>query len=554
MRWTRERIGDILLRANLVSQEQLEAALEGQRANGKQLGRILVDMGVISENQLAEVLAKQKNLPLVNLAEYDINLAAATSIQEQVARRHRVIPINYDDGKLVLAMANPLDVHAIDDVRVLTHRQVVPVVSTESDIVNAINRYLRGSVEQAVRTVTAEAEEEAREEEVPEEELEAPVVKIVDSIVSEAVAREASDVHIEPQEKDFRVRYRIDGVLHEIMTMPKSIQAGIVSRFKIMSNMDIAEHRIPQDGRCSLVIDGKGVDFRLASLPSVYGENMTIRILDTARALFKLEELGFMPQTLEKYKKSYTKPYGTILVTGPTGSGKSTTLYATLNVLNSPEKKIITVEDPVEYRLPGIIQIQINPRAGLTFARGLRSIVRSDPDIIMVGEIRDLETAKIAIESALTGHLVLSTLHTNDAPSALTRLVEMGLESFLVTSAVDCVLAQRLARKLCAYCKEPYSPPGEVLAEAGIPYEDGITLYRAKGCSRCFNTGYKGRIGVYEVMLMSENIEMLCIERRSSDEIKAAAIREGMKTLREDGLEKVKQGITSLEEMMRVVV
>lgn len=554
MRWTRERIGDILLRANLVSQEQLEAALEGQKASGKQLGRILVDMGVISENQLAEVLAKQKNLLLVNLAEYDINLAAATSIQEQVARRHRVIPINYDDGKLVLAMANPLDVHAIDDVRVLTHRQVVPVVSTESDIVNAINRYLRGSVEQAVRTVTAEAEEEAREEEVPEEELEAPVVKIVDSIVSEAVAREASDVHIEPQEKDFRVRYRIDGVLHEIMTMPKSIQAGIVSRFKIMSNMDIAEHRIPQDGRCSLVIDGKGVDFRLASLPSVYGENMTIRILDTARALFKLEELGFMPQTLEKYKKSYTKPYGTILVTGPTGSGKSTTLYATLNVLNSPEKKIITVEDPVEYRLPGIIQIQINPRAGLTFARGLRSIVRSDPDIIMVGEIRDLETAKIAIESALTGHLVLSTLHTNDAPSALTRLVEMGLESFLVTSAVDCVLAQRLARKLCAYCKEPYSPPGEVLAEAGIPYEDGITLYRAKGCSRCFNTGYKGRIGVYEVMLMSENIEMLCIERRSSDEIKAAAIREGMKTLREDGLEKVKQGITSLEEMMRVVV
>lgn len=554
MRWTRERIGDILLRANLVSQEQLEAVLEGQKASGKQLGRILVDMGVISENQLAEVLAKQKNLPLVNLAEYDINLAAATSIQEQVARRHRVIPINYDDGKLVLAMANPLDVHAIDDVRVLTHRQVVPVVSTESDIVNAINRYLRGSVEQAVRTVTAEAEEEAREEEVPEEESEAPVVKIVDSIVSEAVAREASDVHIEPQEKDFRVRYRIDGVLHEIMTMPKSIQAGIVSRFKIMSNMDIAEHRIPQDGRCSLVIDGKGVDFRLASLPSVYGENMTIRILDTARALFKLEELGFMPQTLEKYKKSYTKPYGTILVTGPTGSGKSTTLYATLNVLNSPEKKIITVEDPVEYRLPGIIQIQINPQAGLTFARGLRSIVRSDPDIIMVGEIRDLETAKIAIESALTGHLVLSTLHTNDAPSALTRLVEMGLESFLVTSAIDCVLAQRLARKLCAYCKEPYSPPGEVLAEAGIPYEEGITLYRAKGCSRCFNTGYKGRIGVYEIMLMSENIEMLCIERRSSDEIKAAAIREGMKTLRDDGLEKVKQGITSLEEMMRVVV
>jgi type IV pilus assembly protein PilB len=554
MRWNRERIGDILLRANLVSQEQLENALAEQKIIGKPLGRILIGMGVISEGQLAEVLAKQKSLPLINLAEYEINIAAATSIQEQVARRHQVIPINYEDEKLVLAMANPLDVHAIDDIRVLTHRQVVPVVSTESDIINAINRYLRGSVEQAVRTVTAEAEEEFGEEELTQEDSEAPVVKIVDSIIAEAVGREASDVHIEPQEKDFRVRYRIDGVLHEIMTMPKSIQAGIVSRLKIMSNMDIAEHRVPQDGRCSLMVDGKSVDFRLASLPSVYGENITMRILDTARALFKLEELGFMPQTLDKYKKSYTKPYGTILVTGPTGSGKSTTLYATLNVLNSPEKKIITVEDPVEYRLPGITQIQIISQAGLTFARGLRSIVRSDPDIIMVGEIRDLETAKIAIESALTGHLVLSTLHTNDAPSALTRLVEMGLEPFLVTSAVDCVLAQRLARKLCAYCKEPYTPPREMLAEAGIVSEGEVTLYRAKGCSRCFNTGYKGRIGVYEVMLMSANIEMLCIERRSSDEIRAVAMREGMKTLRDDGLEKVKQGITSLEEMLRVVV
>lgn len=554
MRWTRERIGDILIGANLVSQEQLESALAEQKFSGKRLGRILIDMGVIAEHQLAEVLAKQKNLPLINLAEYEINIAAATSIQEQVARRHRVIPINYEDEKLVLAMANPLDVHAIDDVRVLTHRQVLPVVSTESDIVNAINRYLRGSVEQAVRSVTVDAEEELGEEELTQEDSEAPVVKIVDSIVAEAVAREASDVHIEPQEKDFRVRYRIDGVLHEIMTMPKSIQAGIVSRFKIMSNMDIAEHRVPQDGRCSLVINGTGVDFRLASLPSVYGENITMRILDTARALFKLEELGFMPQTLDKYRRSYIKPYGTILVTGPTGSGKSTTLYATLNVLNSHEKKIITVEDPVEYRLPGITQIQINNHAGLTFAKGLRSIVRSDPDIIMVGEIRDLETAKIAIESALTGHLVLSTLHTNDAPSALTRLVEMGLEPFLVTSAVDCVLAQRLARKLCAYCKEPFTPPREMLAEAGIVSEGEVTLYRAKGCSRCFNTGYKGRIGVYEVMLMSANIEMLCIERRSSDEIKAAAMREGMKTLRDDGLEKVKQGITSLEEMLRVVV
>lgn len=556
MRWTREKIGDILLKAKLITKQQLEQALQDQKRDGRPLGRILIEEEIINEGQLAEALAKQKNLPLISLGEYEINLAAATQIQESVARRYRVIPINYDDGKIVLAMANPLDINAVDDIRVMTRREVVPVVSTETDILSAINHYLHGSVEEAMQTVTAEVEEKLEEEEVIEEISDAPVVKLVDSIIAQAVIREASDIHVEPQEKDLRVRYRIDGVLHEMMSLPKSIQAGLVSRFKIISNMDIAEHRIPQDGRYSLSVAGKNVDLRLASLPSVYGENMTIRILDKTRALFKLEDLGFLPLTLDKYKQSYTKPYGTILVTGPTGSGKSTTLYATLNVLNSPDRKIITIEDPVEYRLPGILQIQINPQAGLTFANGLRSIVRSDPDIIMVGEIRDLETAKIAIESALTGHLVLSTLHTNDAPSAVTRLVEMGLEPFLVTSAVDCVLAQRLARKLCSHCKESYTPSPEVLSESGISFKQGekAVLYRAKGCRHCFNTGYKGRIGVYEVMLMSQNIEMLCIERRSSDEIKLAAIREGMKTLRDDGLEKVKAGITSLEEIMRVVV
>ncbi len=556
MRWKREKLGDILVQAKLITKEQLEEALQEQKNSGKPIGRILINLEAITENQLAEALAKQKNLPLINLGEYEINLAAATLLQESTARRYRAIPINYDDGKLILAMANPLDINAIDDIRVMTRHEVVPVVSTETDIVNAINHYLQGSMEQAMQTATAEAEEQAEEEEIIEEVSDAPAVKLVDSIISQAVMREASDIHVEPQEKDFRVRYRIDGVLHDIMNLPKSLQAGLISRFKIISNMDIAEHRVPQDGRYSVSVAGKTVDLRLASLPSVHGENMTIRILDKTRALFKLEELGFLPITLEKYKKSYTKPYGTILVTGPTGSGKSTTLYATLNVLNSPDRKIITIEDPVEYRLPGILQVQINPHAGLTFANGLRSIVRSDPDIIMVGEIRDLETAKIAIESALTGHLVLSTLHTNDAPSALTRLVEMGLEPFLVTSAVDCVLAQRLARKLCSYCKESFTPPPEMLSESGIVFNKGeeAVLYRAKGCRRCFNTGYKGRIGVYEVMVMSQNIEMLCIERRSSEEMKLAAIREGMKTLRDDGIEKVKTGITSLEEIMRVVV
>lgn len=556
MVWTRERIGTILLRANLITEEQLGKALEVHREGGQPLGKVLIDLRMITEEQLARALAKQKNLPVTNLNEYDINLQAVNLVPEAIARRHMVLPIGFEDGQLVLAMANPLDVHAIDDLRVLTRYDIKPVVCTESEINSAISQYLRGSVEQVVESVAAEARKREKAEEKPVEvATDAPVAKLVDSVISQAVTKEASDIHVEPQEKDFKIRYRVDGVLHDVMTLPKPVQAGLISRLKIMSNLDIAEHRLPQDGRCGLNISNKQIDLRVATLPTVYGENITIRILDKSKALFKLEELGFQPDTLGRYRASFLKPYGAILVTGPTGSGKSTTLYATLNVLNSPEKKIITIEDPVEYRLPGILQIQINPLAGLTFARGLRSIVRCDPDIIMVGEIRDLETAKIAIESALTGHLVLSTLHTNDAPTALTRLIEMGVEPFLVSSSIDCVLAQRLARKLCKYCKEEYTPPKGVLEELGVTHRprEKMKLYRPKGCRRCLNTGYKGRIGVYEVMVMSEEIEWLCAERRSADEIRRVAIKEGMRTLRDDGLEKAKQGLTSLEEIMRVV-
>jgi len=558
MVWSREKIGTILLKANLITEEQLEKALKLHRQTGKPLGRTLIDLKIITEEQLAFALARQKNLPVVVLSEYEINLQAVALVPETIARRHLAVPIGFEDGKLVLAMANPLDIHAVDDLRILSGYDIKPVVCTETEINNLINQYLRGSVEEAVESIRKEAKKREKVTEAVGVETvsDAPVVKLVDSVISQAALKEASDIHIEPQERDFKIRYRVDGVLHDVMTLPKAIQSGLISRIKIMSNLDIAEHRIPQDGRCGLSVGGREIDLRVATLPSVYGENVSIRILDKAKALFKLEELGFQPDALEKYRASFAKPYGAILVTGPTGSGKSTTLYATLNILNSPEKKIITVEDPVEYRLPGIVQIQINPAAGLTFARGLRSIVRCDPDIIMVGEIRDLETAKIAIESALTGHLVLSTLHTNDAPSALTRLIEMGMEPFLVSSSIDCVLAQRLARKLCPHCKEQYKPSRSILKELGFSLERGekIVFYRPKGCRRCFNTGYKGRIGIYEVMLMSEEIGWLCAERRSADEIKKVAIKEGMRTLREDGLAKVKQGITSVEEIMRVIV
>jgi type IV pilus assembly protein PilB len=384
-------------------------------------------------------------------------------------------------------------------------------------------------------------------------------VKLVNGVLAQAVDEGASDIHFEPQARQMLVRFRHDGVLHETMTIPKHLQAGVVSRVKIMANLDIAERRIPQDGRIGLTVGGRPIDMRVAVLPTVYGEQIVIRLLDRSNAMMRLEDLGFSEAALSRYKRSFLKPYGAILVTGPTGSGKSTTLYATLNILNTEEKKIITVEDPVEYRLAGINQVQINPKAGLMFASGLRSIVRCDPDIIMIGEIRDRETAQIAVESALTGHLVLSTLHTNDAAGALSRLTEMGVEPFLTASAVDCVLAQRLVRKLCDRCKEPYQPTEEMMRRLVFP-EDSIEhweetrLFRAVGCRHCNNTGYRGRMGVYEVMPVTEAVERLIVERKSADEIWRVAKAEGMTSLREDGLDRVLRGMTSIEEITRVIV
>jgi type IV pilus assembly protein PilB len=455
-------------------------------------------------------------------------------------------------------MSDPANVYALDDIRSITGREVQPVVATSNDVEQAISKF--AGMGDQVEALAAEAveglEAEADLSDIDAAVEDAPIVKLVQAILTQAVSDRASDVHIEPTEKDVRVRFRVDGVLHEVMHSPKTIQGGLISRLKVMADLNIAEKRVPQDGRVSIRIGTKQLDLRMATLPTVFGEKIVIRILDKSNALIPLSELGFLPDAYKRYEQSFRRPYGAILVTGPTGSGKSTTLYGTLNILNSPDRHVITVEDPVEYRLPGVNQMQVNPKAGLSFASALRSILRADPDIILIGEIRDRETAMIAVESALTGHLVLSSLHTNDAPSAITRLIEMEVETFLVASAIDCVVAQRLARKLCEKCREAYPPDREQLLEAGYAESRLPELrefYRPSGCPSCSNTGYRGRFGLYEVMPMSEEIERLTIERASSETIRTVAIEQGMQTLREDGLEKASAGLTSIEEIARVV-
>jgi type IV pilus assembly protein PilB len=496
----------------------------------------------------------------VDLTDFQIDGTAAMLIPEQVARRYRSLPIGYEEDRLLVAMADPANLFALDDIRTITGMEVQPVVATAADIETAIRKYSR--LDESVQKMATEASESA-EDDLQELERaaaaieEGPIVKMVNLLISQAIADRASDIHIEPTERDVRIRYRIDGVLAEVMRSPKNIQAGLISRLKVMADINIAERRIPQDGRVGLTVGGKSVDLRMATLPTVYGEKVVIRILDKSAVLLKLEELGFLDTSFKRYQVAFTKPYGAILVTGPTGSGKSTTLYATLNIVNKPDKNIITVEDPVEYRLSGINQMQMNVRAGLTFASALRSILRADPDVVLVGEIRDRETALIAIEAALTGHLVLSTLHTNDAASSLPRLVEMGVEPYLAASALDCVVAQRLARKLCPKCREAYQPTIPELEAAGFPefmHDDVRELFHPVGCTACSKTGFRGRMGLYEVMPTSEEIERMVVDRSSSEDILRSARRDGMITLREDGLEKVRLGITSIEEVLRVVV
>jgi type IV pilus assembly protein PilB len=554
-----KQLGDILLEGGLVTRLQLDNALDEQRRVGRSLGRVMVDLGLLSEGQLVAALAQQIGMQFVDLSDHPVDGSAVSRVPDTVCRRHTALPIGYDDGKLVVAMADPANVFAVDDIRSVTGMEVKAVVATKPDVLAAIDRYHRGEAEldDLTSAIDGTFQDEDDLSSVRELTEDAPIVKFVNLLITQAIQDRASDIHIEPAEKDLRVRFRIDGVLHEVMRSPKSIAAGVTSRLKIMADINIAERRIPQDGRLSVTTNGKKIDLRVATLPTVWGEKIVMRILDNSTAMLKLSDLGFGEENYDVYSKSFIKPYGMILVTGPTGSGKSTTLYATLNIVSRPEVNVITVEDPVEYRLPGINQVQTNAKAGLTFAAALRSILRSDPDIVLLGEIRDHETAQIAIEAALTGHLVLSTLHTNDAPSAITRLTEMGIEPFLVGSALDCVLAQRLARRLCPKCKEAYQPSRESLVDMRFPWdpdEPPPTLYRPVGCQACSKTGYKGRLALHEVMAVTEDIERLAVDRASALAIGEAARAQGMITLRDDGLTKVKAGLTSMEEILRVVV
>jgi len=555
-----KQLGEILLDEGLVTEAQLLAAMDEQGSRNTSLGRTLVELGYLSEGQLVQALAEQVGMQYVDLDDYPVDRQAVAMVPSALCRRYTVLPIAISDGFLVLATADPGNVVAVDDVRAVAGMPTTPVVATYDNVLRAIDRFCRADDEMENLSTAFEDELEPVENDLSRMgeyvDDDAPIVRYVNLLVTQAITDRASDIHIEPAEKDLRVRYRIDGVLHEVQRSPKNIQGGVISRVKIMSDIDIAEKRKPQDGRMSVVHNGRKIDLRVATLPTVWGEKIVMRILDNSTASLDLRDLSFLEENYTVYRESYTKPYGMILVTGPTGSGKSTTLYATLNAVSRPEINVITVEDPVEYRLPNINQVQVNPKAGLTFAGALRSILRSDPDVVLLGEIRDHETAQIAIEAALTGHLVLSTLHTNDAPSAITRLIEMGIEPFLVGSALDCVVAQRLARRLCEKCKEPYTPTPAELESARYPWQPGDELpqlYRPAGCVACSRTGYRGRMALHEVMRVTEDIERHAVTHSSSAEIAATALSQGMVALREDGWRKVRMGQTSIEEILRVV-
>ncbi len=552
---------EILILRGVMPIESLDSVPNGW-GEEEQSVRMLVEKGVLTEAQVASARAAQAGLPFVELIEYPVDRTAVSMVPAALCRRHEVIPIALAEDILTLAMVDPGNVFAVDDVRTATRMRVSVVVAEKSDLLAAIDRYHRADGELDELRSALEEENETAGTDValagPQEpsQDDAPIVRFVNLLISQAIQDRASDIHIEPAERELIVRYRIDGVMHEMQRAPRTITNGVISRLKIMSDIDIAERRKPQDGRMSVSHGGRKIDLRVATLPTVWGEKVVMRILDTSGAQRSLADLTMLDRNMSAYQSSFTKPYGMILVTGPTGSGKSTTLYTTLHAVAKPEINVITVEDPVEYRMPGINQVQVNVKAGLTFASALRSILRSDPDVVLIGEIRDQETAQIAIEAALTGHLVLSTLHTNDAPSAVTRLTEMDIEPFLVGSALDAVVAQRLARRLCDRCRVPYQPdPVELSAMRFVmdPTQQIPTLFHPGGCQYCSGTGYRGRVAIHEVMLVTEEIERHAVDRSSAAEIARTAREQGMLTLREDGWEKAKLGLTSVEEILRVV-
>jgi type IV pilus assembly protein PilB len=549
-------VTDVLVDLGFVGEDRARQAIEEARTAARPPERLLLEQGAIDADQLSRAVAERYGLDHIDLSAYQVDMAAANLISVNTARRYRALPVGFVDKQtLLVAMADPTNVLAVDDIQIATALDCRVAVAAEEDIEALIGRLntLQSAVTEAVSEGEAEAEAELAEvSDIEVSAEDAPVIKLVYSILGQAVGEGASDVHFEPAEGQMRVRFRIDGVLREAAHVPNRMVNAVISRVKIMSELNIAEKRIPQDGRVSVTVEDRRVDLRVTTLPTQRGEGATIRILDQENSQHTLDELGMDGTARERFEGAFHQAYGAVLVTGPTGSGKSTTLYAALQEMNQVEKNIITIEDPVEYRLDGISQINVNRKAGLDFATGLRSMLRADPDIVMVGEIRDGETARIAIEAALTGHMMLTTLHTNDAPGAITRLTKMGIESFLTASSVDCVVAQRLARKLCSHCKRRTIVPQQALADADIRVGAELEAYEPVGCSRCNQSGYRGRVGIFSVMEMSERIKEMTVAQAPEAEVAAVARQEGMLTLREDGVSKVRSGATSLEEVLRV--
>jgi type IV pilus assembly protein PilB len=557
------RLGDMLVKATLITREQLNQALQQQQTAGGRIGTNLVKLGFISEDDITSFLSRQYGVPSINLSHFEIDGSVIKLIPSEIAQKHQVIPINRTGNILTVAMADPSNIFAIDDVKFMTGFKIEPVVAAETSIKNAINKYYdsAGMVEDIMKTFDDKDVEALKDDEdgVNAAELgkaaeDAPVVKLVNLILTDAIKKSASDIHIEPYEKSFRVRYRIDGVLYDVMQPPLRLRAAITSRVKIMAQLDIAERRLPQDGRIKIKMGGREMDYRVSTLPTLFGEKVVLRLLDKGNLQLDMTKLGFGPEALVDFESGLLLPYGMVLVTGPTGSGKTTTLYSALNRLNTIDTNIMTAEDPVEFNLAGINQVQTKAEIGLTFAAALRSFLRQDPDVIMVGEIRDYETAEIGVKAALTGHLVLSTLHTNDAPSTISRLLNMGVEPFLVSASTNVIVAQRLARRICQSCKEILPVPGPALVNVGFSPEEAKTLKpcKGKGCMACSETGYKGRVALYEVLLIKDNIKEAILQGASAMELRELGRKNGMQTLREAGLQKIREGMTTVEEVLRV--
>jgi type IV pilus assembly protein PilB len=563
----KDKLIEVLINGKLIKQKDLDAALQQQKKSGGSLGKILVDSGAISPKTLMVILSQQLNIPLIDLTKYKVNKEIAKLIPEKVARQYSIIPISKIGKVLTVAMVDPLNVFAIDDVKLITNFKIEPVLATENDLQEAFSTCYGAQI-QGVAEMFEEAEVAPSDIEVLEDEervdiseiaetlQSAPIVKVVSLILNEALKKRASDIHVEPTERALKIRYRIDGSLHEVLTIPEKNQNAVIARLKIMSKLDITETRVPQDGRFRISFEGKQIDFRVSVLPLTFGGKIVLRVLDKSNLNIGLDRLGFLPQPLNTFKTALAKPFGMILLTGPTGSGKSTTLYSIVNQLNTPERNIVTLEDPVEYELEGITQIPMSSEIGLTFATGLKSVLRQSPDIIMVGEIRDYETADIAIKATLTGQLILSTLHTNDAAGAITRLIDMGVEPFLVGTSVVMVAAQRLMRKICPACKEEVDIPDGALLKAGIdPAKHkgkGVKFYHGKGCSKCNQSGHYGRMAILEALLVDDNIRDMITRRASSDEIKEYGMKHGMLTLRDNAVENFVRGNTTFEEVLNV--